>query len=115
MDRKRELKQQYKDTPRLMGVYRVVNKTTGRSLVEVGRDVNARLNRHLTELRFGKHPNRQLQADWNLLGAEAFEFELIEALKPLDKPDYDPEEDLELLLAMTLERSEFDKERLYNR
>ncbi|OJB47064.1 LuxR family transcriptional regulator [Burkholderia ubonensis] len=115
MDRKRELKQQYKDTPRLMGVYRVVNKTTGRSLVEAGRDVNARLNRHMTQLRFGNHPNKQLQGDWNRLGAEAFGFELIEALKPLDKPDYNPDDDLEMLLAITLERSEFDKEHLYNR
>jgi len=98
-----------------MGVYRVFNKISGRSLVEAGRDVNARLNRHLTELRFGKHPNRQLQADWNRLGAEAFGFELIEALKPLDRPDYDPEEDLKMLLALTLEHSEFDKENLYNR
>ncbi|WP_431825925.1 GIY-YIG nuclease family protein [Burkholderia sp. F1] len=115
MDRKRELKQQYKETPRLMGVYRVVNKTTGRSLVEAGLDVNARLNRHQAQLRFGNHPNKQLQGDWNRLGAEAFGFELIEALKPLDKPDYNPDDDLELLLAMTLERSEFDKEHLYNR
>ena len=114
MDRKRELKRQFLETPKEMGVFRVLNKKSGFSLLECGRDIHARLNRHKTELRLGSHRNRALQDDWNCLGADAFFFETVELLKPAEKPDYDPEDDLKALLALTLERKEFSPERLYN-
>jgi hypothetical protein len=114
MDRKAELKRQYKETPREMGVYRILNKDSGHSLLECGRDVNARLNRHKTELRLGSHRNKPLQDDWNRLGADAFSFEIVELLKPLDAPDYEPDSDLEALFELTLQREEFAPEKLYN-
>jgi hypothetical protein len=113
MDRKSELKRAYKETPKKMGVYRIVNRQSGRSLLEYGRDVDARLNRHMTELRFGSHRNKALQDDWNTLGADAFAFEIVELLTPPDEPDYDPASDLETLLELTLERRELS-EALYN-
>jgi hypothetical protein len=114
MDRKAELKRKYKETPREMGVYRILNKDSGHSLLECGRDVNARLNRHKTELRLGSHRNKPLQDDWNRLGADAFSFEVVELLTPLDAPDYEPDSDLEALLELTLQRAEFAPEKLYN-
>jgi hypothetical protein len=115
MDRKSELKRAYKETPKKMGVYRVFNRQSGRSLLECGRDVEARLNRHMTELRFGSHRNRALQEDWNRLGADAFAFEIVELLKPLDERDHDPTNDLEALLELTRENEEFAPAKLYNR
>lgn len=114
MDRKSELKRAYKETPKKIGVYRVLNKASGHSLLECGRDVDARLNRHMTELRFGSHRNKPLQEDWNRLGADAFSFEIVELLKPLDAPGYDPDDDLQALLQLTLEREEFAPKKLYN-
>ncbi|MBY6243705.1 GIY-YIG nuclease family protein [Methylosinus sp. Sm6] len=114
MNRKSELKRTYKETPKKMGVYRVVNRQSGQSLLECGRDVDARLNRHMTELRFGSHRNRALQDDWNRLGADAFAFEIVELLKPLDDKDYDPASDLEALLQLTQEGEEFAPAKLYN-
>jgi hypothetical protein len=97
-----------------MGVYRILNRQSGRSLLECGRDVEARLNRHMTELRFGSHRNKALQDDWNSLGADGFAFEIVELLMPLDEPDYNPDDDLAALLQLTLERQEFAPEKLYN-
>jgi len=115
MDHKKKLKQQYKETPKIMGVYRVLNKNTGRALLECNRDVQVKLNRHMSELRFGSHNNKQLQNDWNSLGADAFSFDVVEVLPPLDKPDYDPEDDLNELLELTLQKQEYAKDNLYNK
>jgi len=111
---KKKLKQQYKDTPRAMGVYRVYNQEDGMFLVGSGKDVQAKLNRHQAELKFGGHRNKSLQADWNRLGESVFLFEIVELLSPLEDLDYDPTEDLEELLEMILERKEYALKKLYN-
>lgn len=103
IDRKEALRQ-YKETPRTMGVIAVRNKTTGKVLIGSSTDAPARLNRHRAALQFGKHPNRDLQSDWNTLGADAFEFAVLDTLKPSDEPASDPSEDLAVLEAMWREK-----------
>jgi hypothetical protein len=114
MNRNKELKQRYKETPRPMGVYRVYNQEDGLSLVGAGKDVQARLNRHQAELKLGGHRNKALQVDWNRLGEEAFIFEVVELLSPLEDPNYDPSEDLDELMELTLEREEYSSEKRYD-
>ena len=96
MDR-RELKRHYKETPRPMGVYRIVNRTSGRALIATSTDLTAILNRHRAQLNFGNHPDGELQRDWNRQGPEEFVFEIVDTLEPKTAPGYDPVEDLELL------------------
>jgi len=97
-----------------MGVYRVRNTKNGRCLVGASADLPAILNRQRAQLRLGSHPNRQLQQDWNELGPEAFEFEVVDTLTASDRPDYDPSADLRALEELWLEKlSPFD-ERGYN-
>jgi len=103
MDRK-ELIRKYKETPRPMGVYRVLNTVNGRSLIATSRDINAGLNRHRAQLRMGGHRNRAMQDDWNELGPDAFEFEVLDTLSPSELPDYDPTDDLQQLESMWLEK-----------
>jgi len=113
MDRK-ALIRQYKESRRPMGVFRVRNTADGRSLVGTSIDLPAMLNRQRAQLRLGAHPNRALQKDWNELGAEAFEFEILDTLTPPDEPDYDSSSDLRVLEDLWLEKlSPFD-ERGYN-
>lgn len=113
MDRK-ALIRQYKESRRPMGVFRVKNTADGRSLVGTSVDLPAMLNRQRAQLRLGAHPNRAIQKDWNELGAEAFEFEILDTLAPPDEPDYDPSGDLRVLEGLWLEKlSPFD-ERGYN-
>ncbi|MFO0981392.1 MAG: GIY-YIG nuclease family protein [Planctomycetota bacterium] len=113
MDR-RALIREYKESRRPMGVYRVLNKLSGRSLVGASTDLPAMLNRQRAQLRMGAHRNRALQSDWNALGADAFAFEVLDTLSVPARPDYDPSEDLRVLEELWLVRlSPFD-ERGYN-
>lgn len=101
---KREMIRAYKETPRPMGIYRVHNTVADRSLVRQSVDLPSALNRERTQLKFGGHPVRALQADWNALGPDAFVFEVLDTLAPPDAPGYDPTDDLAVLEAMWLER-----------
>jgi hypothetical protein len=103
MDRK-ALTRAYKETPRPMGVYRVRNTVTGKSLVASSINLPAILNRHKAALSLGGHTNKALQKDWNELGPEAFEFEVLDTLTPSDKPGDKPADDLLALEAMWIEK-----------
>ena len=102
-DRRKELIRTYKETPKQFGVYRVRNTVNGKSLVGASRDLRARLNRHLAELKLGIHPNKALVRDWQELGKDAFEFETLDTLEPSDEPNYNPKDDLEVLETLWLE------------
>jgi hypothetical protein len=101
---RKALIRQYKETPRSMGVGVVRNRANGRALVVAGADLPSLLNRHRAQLRLNAHPNRALQADWNGLGADAFEFVVLDTLTPKDAPHYDPTDDLHSLEALWLEQ-----------
>jgi hypothetical protein len=103
LDRK-ALIRQYKETPRPMGVGAVRNTVSGKVLLVAGRDLPSLLNRHQAQLRLNAHANRALQADWNSLGSDAFEFVVLDTLAPRDLADSDPTEDLGTLEALWLEK-----------
>ena len=73
MDRKQRVRQ-YKETPRPMGVYRITNIVTGRSLVASSNNLDANINRDKFQLKAGLHPNKLLQVDWSEFGPDAFTF-----------------------------------------
>ena len=66
--------------------------------------IKARLNRHRMSLKTNNDSNKALQADWLHYGQEAFIFEVLDVLKPLDIPDYNPSDDLNVLEEMWLEK-----------
>lgn len=78
---KRTLKREYKEAEIPVGIYRVWNKQSDRSLVGSSVNLPAILNRSRVELRAGGHRNRELQSDWNALGEEAFVFEILDTLR----------------------------------
>jgi hypothetical protein len=104
---------QYKETPRPAGMFRVRNTATGKSLVGSTANLPGMLNRHRFQLQNGSHPSRELQADWNALGPDAFEFEVLDQLKPSAEPDYDATEDLQVLKELWLEKLMASGELLY--
>jgi hypothetical protein len=87
-----------------MGVGLVRNSTSGKVLLVWSRDLPALLNRHRAQLKLNGHPNRVLQQDWNTLGSDSFEFEILDTLTPADTSDYDPTEDLAALAALWMEK-----------
>jgi hypothetical protein len=104
LDRK-ALTRAYREARRPMGVYCVRNLQTGQTLIGRSTDLPATLNRERAALRFGGHHNRLLQAAWDVLGPDAFAFEVLDTLAwPDDSPSFDPTADLELLERMWRER-----------
>ena len=103
VDRK-ALVREYIETPRPAGVYRVRNTASGKSLVGSSPNLPGMLNRQRFRLEGDLHPDKELQADWNDLGPDAFTFETLDLLKPSDDPGYDSTEDLRALKEMWLEK-----------
>jgi hypothetical protein len=101
---KKALKREYKETARPMGVYQIRNTTNGKVLIGTSTDLPSILNRRRVELRVGSHRNRELQSDWNALGAEAFEIGILDTLPPSEQPGYDPADDLAALEGLWLEK-----------
>jgi len=94
----------YREAPKQVGVYRVHNSVNGKSLIGASQDVRARLNRHLAELKLNTHPNAALLRDWQTYGKDAFRFEVLDTIQPLQDRNYDPREDLKVLEALWLEK-----------
>lgn len=111
---KKALKRDYKETARPMGVFQIRNSRNGKVLIGTSIDLPAILNRHRAQLGFGSHRNRELQKEWNEQGADAFEFEILDALPPSDRPAYDPADDLRALEELWLEKLSPFEERGYN-
>jgi len=99
MDRK-QLIREYKQTRRPAGVYRVLNRETGKCLLGSNTNIQAIFNRLRFQLERGLFPDADLQKDWNDLGPDAFAFEILDELEPADDPDYDSSEDLRVLKQM---------------
>jgi hypothetical protein len=114
IDRKARTRE-YKETPRPAGVYRVRNTTRERSLVGSSVNLPGILNRQRFQLTSGLHADRELQLDWNEHGPDAFVFEVLDELEPQKEPDYDPTEDLAVLLAMWIDKLTASGESLYER
>ncbi|MCC6930102.1 MAG: GIY-YIG nuclease family protein [Gemmatimonadaceae bacterium] len=103
IDRK-ALTREYKETPRTAGVAVVRCRENGKVLLIAGVDIPAPVNRHRAQLRLGAHPNRALQDDWKALGADAFDFEIVDTLPLPDTADVDQRDDVQALDAMWLEK-----------
>jgi len=65
------------------GIYSWVNTQNGKVYVGSGQDLERRKVEHLRFLNTGTHSNLHLQAAWNLYGATAFEFVVIELIEDL--------------------------------
>jgi len=104
MKTRKELKKEYLRTPKEMGVYRIRNKQNEKSYIAASRDIKARFNRHRMCLKTNNDSNKALQAEWAEYGEDAFEFEVLDVLKPLDVPDYNPTDDLNTLEELWLEK-----------
>jgi hypothetical protein len=114
MDRK-ELLRQYRATPRPMGVFAVRNTVDGKALVGSSPNLPGMLNRQRFDLENGSHRLRDLQADWDRLGPDAFTFEVLDELEPPDDPGFDPSDDLAALADLWLDKLALPAARLYGR
>ena len=63
---------------RITGIYVIKNTVTGKTYIGQAVDFEERKRNHLYKLRYKKHYNKALQADWDKMGSLAFKFEVIE-------------------------------------
>lgn len=115
MDRKKELKQEYKERPVVAGVFQIRNLTNGRIFFGSSLNMHGPLDRHRFQLNAGLHPNRELQRDWSELGPDAFAFEILEIIPPRDEPKPDYSEDLDILEQIWLDKLQPFGDGGYNR
>jgi hypothetical protein len=84
-DRKAALAR-YRERKVAAGIYAVRCTASGERWVGRAPDLSTIRNRIWFTLRHGSHAQPALQAAWNVHGAEALDFEIVEALKP-PEPD----------------------------
>ena len=105
MKNRKELVSAYREQKPEMGVFEIVHVASGRRWIDSSTNIQARWNRHQSELRFGSHRNQDLQEAWKTFGAEGFRFAVLEVLEYAEEgtraPDYAKE--LKLLEAMVME------------
>jgi hypothetical protein len=115
MDRKKELKRLYKENPLQGGVYQIRNKQDGKILVRSSFTFNAGFNRDRMELDSRKSRFELLQAEWNRVGGDMFEFEILDVFKPRDEDTFDQRrKELLLLEQMWCEKLQPYGDRGYN-
>ena len=68
------------------GIYKILNRITEKFYIGSAVNLKARWTQHKGKLRLQIHPNKFLQASWNLHGEEAFEFIILEECSKQDLP-----------------------------
>lgn len=94
MDRKKELKLQYKQTKPEMGIFIIRSEEKNKCYIEATKDLRGRINGTKVRLNAGMHPNKELQRDWMESGSGNFTIEILENLqygKDESKNDYTEE------------------------
>lgn len=109
---KKELKQNYKLTPKRMGIFQVRNLTNENVFIGQTANLDGMLNRQEFQLKANGHPNKKLQADYNKLGADKFTFEILEELE--QREGIDLKKELEFLEDLWLEKLQPFGENGYN-
>lgn len=112
-DRKRELKQTYKEMKTEAGVFQIKNTVNGKVLLIATPNLKT-MNGHRLQLRIGSHRNKQLQAEWTQYGEEAFVFEVVEVLDNTDESALARKDDLRRLEQKWLDELQPYGERGYN-
>jgi hypothetical protein len=118
MDRKKELKELYKQTKPQMGIFIIQSKSSNKCYLQATQDLRGVMNGAKARLGGGMHPYLELQKEWNELGEGNFAFEILETLeydKDESKTDYT--EELALLQMiweekLAKENMEFYKKRI---
>ncbi|KAA9021769.1 GIY-YIG nuclease family protein [Niallia endozanthoxylica] len=114
MDRKKALKQMFKETPVEAVVYQIKNLVNNKMFIGSTRNVKT-LNGVKFQLETGTHSNKKLQEEWKHYGQDTFTVEVLETLKKNDDPYYNEKEALADLEIKWLNQLQPYEERGYNK
>lgn len=113
MDRKKELKQAYKEMKIEGGIYVITNKQNGKKFVASTPNFKT-LNGVKFTLENGMHTNFPLQEEWKQFGKDAFAIEKMEVLKISDNQLLVEKKELEKLLVKWMEELQPYEEKGYH-
>lgn len=99
---KKQLRQAYKESKLPKGIYALHNKLNNKRFIARSKNLNAAKNSIIFQLNNGMYPVLQLQQDWNKMGSDNFEFEIVEILDDT-VANMDEDKELKLLEQMVLE------------
>ncbi len=98
MDRKKELKLQYKQTRPQMGIFIIRSKANNKCYIQGSQNLKGAMNGARVRLEGNMHMFKELQKEWNELGVDNFTFEILEYLEyDKDEAKTDYTEELKLL------------------
>ncbi|MGE5329424.1 MAG: GIY-YIG nuclease family protein [Deltaproteobacteria bacterium] len=111
MDRKKELKQFYKEMKVEAGVYQVKNKKNQKIFVTSTTNL-----RTINGKKTGGFPfNKELQKEWTEYGTEEFEFEILEVLEKKEDVFFDTADALKKLEQKWLDKLQPYGDKGYNK
>lgn len=102
MDRKKELKQEYKEIKIEGGIYVITNKQNGKKFVASTPNFKT-LNGVKFTLETDTHINRSLQEEWKQFSKGTFAIKKVEVLKMSENQLFDEKKELKKLLAKWME------------
>lgn len=111
---KKQLKKNYQQSPRPMGVFLIRNNLSDKVFLDSGLDLHGTINRHKFQLKNEIHANKSLQADWNQFGSNSFAFEIVDELTPRAGLEFDCRKELSFLAELWLEKLQPFGDRGYN-
>lgn len=111
---RKELNREYTERVKPSGVFQVKNIVSNKVLLGSSLNLEGSLNKHKFMLKIGSHLNKDLQKDWDELGAEKFVFEILEQVQVKDDPNFNLKDELALLEMIWLEKLQPFGERGYN-
>ena len=94
MDRRKELKEFYKNIKKEMGIFIIRSNFSNKCFIQETMDLKSLVNRTRFSLEFGNYPVQELQKDWKEYGKENFVIEVLDNLsydKDESKTDYSEE------------------------
>ncbi|KNY29974.1 DUF2087 domain-containing protein [Pseudobacteroides cellulosolvens] len=103
LERKKELKNQYKEIKTEAGIYQIRNVENGKVFLVVTPNLKT-INGRQIELNTGVYRNKLLQEDWNKYGKDAFVFEVLEVLEQPEEGYFDMKDELKKLENKWLEK-----------
>ena len=111
---KKEIKQNYKQSVRPMGVYAVKNNANGKIFLGSSKNIPGRINRFKFELKTGSNLNRTLLDDYKKYGEDNFSFEVLEYKNPKEDLTHDYTKELEEMLEKWIEKLQPFGDKGYN-
>ncbi len=113
MERKKELKQLYKEAKTEAGVYQIRNTKNHKILVVSTPNLKT-INGKKMELESGSHRNKKLQKELDEFGKEVFVFEVLEVLEKKEDEAFNKKDELKKLEEKWLAKLQPYGERGYN-